>query len=181
MQWCTGVSRTWWHHCMGVVTGAAMQAWNTQPERAMKHRCSACCYVPPESMRGYFSPIHVKDFTVVFMKDEFRASISTSSLCSSGNAAWWLNGQCSPSSNTKDPLASVQYNNRKDQREKRKGNSKTAMKDSKEGGLACVREPPVVLWPGCTKVEAFPAHCTSEEITSDTLCHSHNYSLCVYR
>lgn len=74
MQWCTGVSRTWWHHCMGVVTGAAMQAWNTQPERAMKHCCSACCYVPPESMRGYFSPIHVKDFTVVFMKDEVRAS-----------------------------------------------------------------------------------------------------------
>lgn len=105
----------------------------------------------------------------------FFCSISTSFLCSSDNAAWWLNGQCSPSSNTEDPLASVQYNNRKDQREKRKGNSETAMKDSKAGGRACVRESLLLSF---DQVEAFPAHCASEEITSDTLCHRHYYIFC---
>lgn len=38
----------------------------------------------------------------------------------------------------------------------------------------------VVLWPGFRKVKAFPAHCTSEEITSVTLCHSQKL-LCKYR
>lgn len=112
----------------------------------------------------------------------FFSSISSSFACSSGNVTWWFNGQCPPSSNTKPLLASVQWNNRKDHRETRKERTaRQRWQRGKRDRRMCVWERhvlfehPVVLWPGCRKVEAFPAHCTSEEITSVTLCHSHNY------
>lgn len=53
--------------------------------------------------------------------------------------------------------------------------------EGKPDGRMCVRHrdvpfvPHDVPWPGCRKVQAFPAHCTSEEITSVVSCHSSNH------
>lgn len=72
-----------------------------------------------------------------------------------------------PLASPEPPVASVQYNNRMVRRGKKNKNGNGRQRDRKTH--AC--ESPVVLWPGCRNVEAFPAHCTNEEIASATWCH----------
>lgn len=90
-------------------------------------------------------------------------------LCSSANAARCLNGRCSPSCNTRAPtgISSIQRPDGSERGEEWKWQRKTLRQADKVH--AC--ESPVVLWPGCRNVEAFPARCTNEEIASDSWCH----------
>lgn len=89
-------------------------------------------------------------------------------LCSSANAARCLNGRCSPSCNTRVPtgFCSIQRPDGSEREEEWKWQRKTLRQADKVH--AC--ESPVVLWPGCRNVEAFPARCTNEEIASDSWC-----------
>ena len=112
---------------------------------------------------------------------------SSSFSCSSDNASWWFNGICPLPWTPKTSWNPVNTTGRTRRREERKGKCSSAVTDSEAGGCACERErdvlfePPVVLWPGCREVEALPAHWAREEITSVTLCHSHNYIICKWR
>lgn len=90
-------------------------------------------------------------------------------LCSSANAARCLNGRRSPSCNTRAPtgLCSIRRSDGSEREEEWKWQRKTLRPADKV--RAC--ESPVVLWPGCRNVEAFPARCTNEAIASDSWCH----------
>lgn len=122
------------------------------------------------------------------ISSELLCLSSSSFSCSTDNASWWFNGICPLPRTPKTSWNPVNTTTgRMRRREERKGKCSSAVTDSEAGGCACERErdvlfePPVVLWPGCREVEAFPAHWASEEITSVTLCHSHNYIPCNWR
>lgn len=86
----------------------------------------------------------------------------------SSNAAWCFNGLSSPSCHTRTSsgFCSIKQPDGPVREEEWKWQRKTARKADKVH--AC--ESPVVLWPGCRNVEAFPAHCTNQETDSDTWC-----------